>query len=84
MRFNAGVTVKRPPALGSEYWRKAHGNSYGATSKPITAVVPAHGERLTPEQIALVASFERIQYGGLEEAAVLNDCGLDSITSEVD
>jgi hypothetical protein len=70
--------------LGSEGWKTVHGTSYGETDNPISAVMPAHGERLTPREIALVASFERVEYGGLEEAAVLDDCGLDAMTSEVD
>lgn len=70
--------------LGSEGWKLTHGDTYGSTHKPITAAMPAHGERLTPTELALVASFERIQYGGLEEAAVFSACGLDVTTSEVD
>lgn len=70
--------------LGSENWKQVHGDTYGAPDRPITAVMPAHGERLTPQELALVASFERIQYGGLDEDAVFADCGLDQATSEVD
>ena len=62
--------------LGSENWKRIHGDTYGAENSTIDAVMPTHGDRLTVGEIALVASFERIQYGGLEEAAVFEDCGV--------
>ena len=62
--------------LGSENWKQVHGDTYGAKNSTIDAVMPAHADRLTVDEIALVASFERIQYGGMEEAAVFEDCGV--------
>lgn len=67
-------------SLGSENWKQVHGDTYGADNKPIDSVMPAHAERLTAEQIALVAAFERIQYAEMEKAAVFDDCGIDQDT----
>lgn len=51
---------------------------YGATGKPVGGfgVMPGFGATLEPEQIAEVALYERVQFGGepLEEAEI--DCGL--------
>lgn len=66
-------------ALGTEDWKQLYGDTYGATDKPITKVMPAHKGRLTPKEIALVAAFERIQYGGTEEAVAFLACGIDHV-----
>jgi mono/diheme cytochrome c family protein len=62
-------------ALGSANFPEA---TYGATDKPVggTGVMPGYEGSLTPEEIAAVSLFERVQFGGqsLEEAEV--DCGL--------
>ncbi len=62
--------------LGSEGWKAAHGDTYGAPGKPIVGTMPGHADLLTPEQIALVAAFERIQFGGADRASTLADCGV--------
>jgi len=62
--------------LGSEGWKSAHGDTYGATGKPIVGTMPGHADLLTPEQIALVVSFERIRYGGADRAATFTECGV--------
>ena len=54
-------------------------DTYGATAKPVGgsgAVMPGYEGVLTPEQIASVVLYERVQFGGepLEVAEV--DCGL--------
>lgn len=61
-------------SLGSERWRAEHGETYGATDNPITAVMPEHEGRLSLDQIRMVAAFERIQYGGQPEAEAMADC----------
>lgn len=61
-------------SIGSERWRAQYGDTYGATDNPITAVMPAHDDRLTVDQIRRVVAFERIQYGGQDEAEALEDC----------
>jgi mono/diheme cytochrome c family protein len=52
--------------------------TYGATGKPVgsVGVMPGYEASLTPEEIAAVAIYERVQFGGqpLEEAEI--DCGL--------
>ena len=61
--------------LGTANWPDA---TYGATNKPVggVGVMPGYDGVLTPEQIAAVSLYERVQFGGqmLEEAEV--DCGL--------
>lgn len=63
-------------ALGSDRWQLEHGSTYGAFDAPITNVMPAHDERLTDDEIAAVAAFERVEYGGGDAAAELRSCGL--------
>jgi mono/diheme cytochrome c family protein len=63
-------------ALGTERWKSERGPVYGADDVPITKVMPAHGERLTPEEIAEVAAFERVEYGDGDQAIELAACGL--------
>ena len=67
--------------LGSEGWKLIHGESYGANNSPIEAVMPSHGKTLTTGEIALVAAFERVHYGGDEESTTLRDCGLETDSS---
>ena len=62
-------------ALGTANFTEA---TYGATNKPVGGggVMPGYEGALTPEEIAAVSLYERVQFGGqpLEEAEV--DCGL--------
>ncbi|MGI9641275.1 MAG: c-type cytochrome, partial [Acidimicrobiia bacterium] len=62
-------------ALGSANFPEA---TYGANDKPVGGggVMPGYEGSLTPEEIAAVSLYERVQFGGqpLEEAEV--DCGL--------
>jgi mono/diheme cytochrome c family protein len=62
--------------LGSEGWKAEHGPVYGADDTPITKVMPAHETTLTPTEIASVAAYERVQYGGGDPVAELRACGL--------
>ena len=48
------------------------GTPVGATS----AVMPSFGSQLNPEQIAAVAAYERVRFGGASVDATLEDCGL--------
>lgn len=65
-------------SLGSAGWRDAVGETYGATAKPVQGGMPGHQGVLTAEQIAAVAAFERITYGGADEAETLAACGVAS------
>lgn len=62
--------------IGSAAWQAEHGGTYGATGRPNTGLMPAHGPLLTAEEIAQVSAYERVIYGGMDRAAVLADCGL--------
>jgi mono/diheme cytochrome c family protein len=52
--------------------------TYGATEKAVGGVglMPAFGDSLTEEQIAQVALYERVQFGGQDLAEAEDDCGL--------
>lgn len=63
-------------ALGSERWKNERGPTYGANDTPVTEVMPEHATSLTATEIAAVAAFERVQYGGGDEATESAACGL--------
>ncbi len=63
-------------ALGSEGWRAEHGETYGATDKPVAGGMPAHGDQLTVEEMRRVAAFERSAYGGVETETALDQCAV--------
>lgn len=60
--------------LGTSGWPDP---TYGATSKPVGGVglMPAFGPTLTPDQIAEVVLYERVQFGGQDLTAAEEDCG---------
>ena len=62
--------------LGSKQWQEEVGDTYGATDKEITAVMPSFRTVLTLEEIAQVAAYQRLQFGGASLEEVLADCGL--------
>ncbi len=62
--------------MGSEGWKSAHGLVYGANDTPITKVMPGHAQTLTSDEIAAVAAFERVEYGGGDPASELTGCGV--------
>ena len=43
-------------------------------AKPVTGGMPAHQDRLTLEELRLVAAYERAEYGGLDPEAALTQC----------
>jgi hypothetical protein len=49
---------------------------YGDTQKTVSGGMPTFSGSLTPEQIAAVASFERVRFGGADPDVALADCGL--------
>jgi len=61
--------------LGSGGWPDS---TYGDTNKPVGGAgqMPAFGGSLSDEQIAAVAAFERVRFGGGNPDEVLADCGL--------
>ena len=66
-------------SLGSDGWKSDVGTTYGDMDKEVAGGMPGHAERLTPEEIAAVAAFERSQYGGLDPDVALVQCGFDDI-----
>lgn len=63
-------------SLGSGGFRAAGRETYGDTQKPVTQGMPGFANSLTPEQLAAVAAFERVRFGGADAAVVGVDCGL--------
>lgn len=61
-------------ALGSEGWKSEIGPTYGAQQKTPERVMPGFGSGLTPEELAQVAAFERVRYGGADVEETLADC----------
>jgi mono/diheme cytochrome c family protein len=62
--------------LGSSGFQAAGQTTYGDTSKPINGGMPAFGSGLSAEQLASVAAFERVRFGGADPEQALTDCGL--------
>jgi mono/diheme cytochrome c family protein len=63
--------------LGSAGWAAQKGDTYGDTQKPVGGGgMPTFGGTLSPEQIATVAAFERVRFGGEDPDQALVDCGL--------
>ncbi|HSM02944.1 MAG TPA: c-type cytochrome [Acidimicrobiia bacterium] len=62
--------------LGSDGWKAEHGDTYGATGRAVSGGMPPQADSLTAAEIAAVAAFERVRYGGGDRDAVLADCGL--------
>jgi mono/diheme cytochrome c family protein len=62
--------------IGGRRWIEEVGPTYGPTGKTITGVMPSFEATLTPEQVAQVTAFERVQFGGGTSEQVLADCGL--------
>ena len=63
--------------LGSNKWREAHGDMYGARDKPIQGGMPSMEETFSGEEIAAVALFERVEYGGRPLEATAADCEVE-------
>lgn len=64
--------------LGSDGWREVHGDTHGANDKPVEGGMPGHEDSLSAEEIAAVAAWERVTYGGVAEDVALADCGVVS------
>lgn len=60
--------------LGSAGWQAVHGDTYGATDKPVEGGMLAFAEKLSDTQIRTVVAYERTDFGGLDEQDVRSDC----------
>ena len=60
---------------GSAGFQAAGDSTYGDINKPINGGMPGFSS-LSEEQLAAVASFERVRFGGGDPETVLADCGL--------
>lgn len=64
--------------LGSHRWKEEVGPTYGATDKQVSGAMPSFESSLTAEEIASVATFERVRYGGGDLETVSADCGVSA------
>jgi hypothetical protein len=62
--------------LGSAGFQAEGRNTYGDTNQSVDGGMPTFGDSLSAEQIAAVASFERVRFGGANPEETLADCGL--------
>lgn len=62
--------------LGSDKWRRANGDTYGARDKPIQGGMPSMEDRFDDDEIAAVVLFERVEYAGLPPEAAAADCAV--------
>jgi mono/diheme cytochrome c family protein len=65
-------------SLATTGFEAAGRGTYGDSNKPVRGfgLMPGFASTLTEEQIAAVAAFERVRFGGQEPEAALTDCGL--------
>lgn len=62
--------------LGAQKWGEEHGDTYGATAKPNSGVMPSFEEAMTDAERRTVVAYERVELGDLDENAVRIDCGI--------
>lgn len=62
-------------SLGSEGWKEAFGDTYGATGKPIEKIMPTFN-KLSETELAQVAVYERVRFGGGDLETERVACGL--------
>ncbi len=60
--------------LGSDGWVEKYGGSYGATGKPVVGGMPVFMTILEPDEIAAVAAYERVEFGGEDRDATVAEC----------
>ena len=63
---------------GTQGFQNEGRSTYGDLNKPVGGAgnMPGFGATLTPEQIAAVAAFERVRFGGIGADEAPADCGL--------
>lgn len=74
--FPACTDHQRWITLGSARWKDEVGPTIGATDREITKVMPSFETVLNATEIAQVAAFERLSFGGAGADDVLVDCEL--------
>jgi hypothetical protein len=62
--------------LGSQGFQAEGRTTYGDTNQAVDGGMPTFGSSLSAEQIASVAAFERVRFGGANPEETLADCGL--------
>jgi hypothetical protein len=62
--------------LGSAGFQAEGRSTYGDTNQAVDGGMPTFGSSLSAEQIASVAAFERVRFGGANPEETLADCGL--------
>jgi mono/diheme cytochrome c family protein len=60
--------------LGSNRWKDEVGPTYGATDKEVSGVMPSFQGSLTADEIAQVAAYERVRFGGADGEQAVAQC----------
>ncbi len=68
--------------LGSAGFQAEGRSTYGDTNNAVDGGMPSFGNSLSAEQIAAVAAFERVRFGGADPDETLTDCGLAEAEDE--
>ncbi len=68
--------------LGSAGFQAEGRSTYGDTNNAVDGGMPSFGNSLSAEQIAAVAAFERVRFGGADPDETLTDCGLAEAEGE--
>ena len=68
--------------LGSAGFLDSGRTSYGDSNKTVNGGMPSFGGSLSAEQLASVATFERVRFGGADPEQALTDCGLATAEGE--
>ena len=76
--FSSCVDHMEWVAKGTQGFQSEGRPTYGDLNKPVGGAgnMPGFAAVLTPEQIAAVAAFERVRFGGVPEEQAVADCGL--------
>ncbi len=69
------ATHRKWISLGSVLWREQVGETYGATQKPVVGAMPAFN-KLTDGELAQIAVYERVRFGGGDLDTERTACGL--------
>ncbi len=65
--------------LGSSGWTDSYGETYGSTDKPVNGGMPGFST-MEVEEIRQVVLYERVRFGGADEATETLACGLGDAT----
>lgn len=60
--------------LGSNGWLETHGDTYGATAKPVDGGMPGFAATLGADEIAAIAAYQRHRFADVPQEVALSEC----------